>query len=200
MLKPKHFILTASVITMVAIMAMTPEKSSSGAPAGHTGAPGETTCATSSCHDDNAMNSGPAILSVDLGSATKYVPGRTYPIKIRITEPSVERFGFQLVALVNSDSANAGNFLLSDVIRTQTVKSLYQYLDREYVTYTYDGTDAVSTGVGEWTLNWKAPASDVGNITFFASAVSANDDETDKGDYVYTKAVTIKPSFKAIEQ
>ena len=199
MLKPKHAILSASIVTMVAIMAMTPEKSSSGAPAGHTGAPGEPTCATIGCHDDNSMNTGKASLSIDLGSATNYVPGHTYPIKVRITEPSVERFGFQLVALTNTDTANAGSFLLSDVIRTQTVKSMYQFQNREYVTYTYNGTDAVSTGLGEWTVNWKAPASSIGNITFFASAVSGNDDETDQGDHVYTQSLTIQPSYKAIE-
>ena len=66
---------------------------------------------------------------------------------------------------------------------------------RHYVTYTYDGTDAVSTGFGEWTINWKAPSADAGPVTFYASGVSANDDESDQGDQVLTKSVVF-PSLK----
>lgn len=179
------------------IMAKLPEKSSSGAPAGHTGAPGEGTCATIGCHDDNSVNSGQAQLSIDLGAITHYVPGKIYPIKIKISEPSVERFGFQLVALVNSDTSNAGSFQITDALRTQTTQSTYQFQSREYVTYTYDGTDAVSTGSGEWTVNWKAPLTNKGTVTFYASGVSANDDESDQGDHVYTISRTLSSTYKA---
>lgn len=181
------------------IMAKLPEKSSSGAPAGHTGAPGEGTCATIGCHDDNSVNSGKAQLSIDLGAITHYVPGQTYPINVKITEASIERFGFQIVALINSDTSNAGTFQITDALRTQSTKSTYQFQSREYVTYTYDGTDAVSTGLGEWTVNWKAPLTNKGTVTFYASAVAANDDENDQGDHVYTKSTSIQPYYKVTE-
>lgn len=192
MLKLKHVILSASIVTIVAIMAMAPEKSSSGAPASHTGAPGEMTCATGGCHDDNAVNAGNAILSIDMGT-TQYTPGQTYSIKVRITESSVDRFGFQLLALTNSDTSNVGTFKLADALRTQFTKNQYKLFSRQYVTYSYDGTDAVSPGVGEWTVNWTAPSVNKGPITFYASGVSADDDESDRGDHVYTKSLTIQP-------
>lgn len=178
------------------IMAKRPEKSSSGAPASHTGAPGEGNCSTVGCHDDNSVNSGAAILDIEMGNITHYVPGQTYSIKVRITEPSVERFGFQLVALNTSDQSNAGTFQLTDMVRTQTVKNQYQLQNREYVTYTYNGTDAVSTGLGEWTVNWQAPANSNDGVTFYASGVSANDDENDQGDHVYTKSISLLPVTK----
>ncbi len=128
-----------------------------------------------------------------MGTATKYTPGQTYTIKVRITEPSIERFGFQLVALLNNDSSNAGTFLLSDFKRTQKIKSQYAFKDREYVTYTYEGTDAVDSGMSEWIVTWKAPLTNQGSVTFYASGVSANDDESDKGDYVITKSTVINP-------
>ena len=193
MIKSKHVILLIFIVTTIAIMAMTPGRSSSGAPAGHTGAPGEASCATIGCHDDNSINSGNAILNIDMGTATKYTPGQTYTIKVRITEPSIERFGFQLVALLNNDSSNAGTFLLSDFKRTQKIKSQYAFKDREYVTYTYEGTDAVDSGMSEWIVTWKAPLTNQGSVTFYASGVSANDDESDKGDYVITKSTVINP-------
>jgi len=174
-------------------MAMVPERSSSGAPAGHTGAPGEGSCATMGCHDDNSTNSGNASLSIDMGSITNYVPGQTYPIKVRMTESAVERFGFQLAALVNGDTSNAGTFQITDAVRTQITQSQYQFQSREYVTYTYNGTDALSTGMSEWTVNWKAPSANKGPVTFYASGVSANDDASDKGDYVYTTNTVLQP-------
>lgn len=190
MLKSK-IIVFIFIVTAVTITAMAPERSSSGAPASHTGAPGEQTCATVGCHDDNSLNIGSASLAIDLGTLSSYVPNQTYTLKVKIKDASVERFGFQLVALTDKDTTNVGSFLLSDIYRTQLTRNRYQLKDREYVTYTFDGTDAVSTGIGEWEVNWVAPSSNVGAITFYAAAVSANDDGMDKGDYVYTATKTI---------
>lgn len=193
MIKPKHFVVTLCIATSVLIMAMMPEKSSSGGPPSHTGAPGEASCATGGCHDDNSVNAGSAVLNIDIGTITNYTPGQTYPIKVRITESSVTRFGFQILALANSNNSNIGTFQVTDSVRTQLTKNQYKLFDREYVTYSYNGTDPVSPGTGEWTMNWKAPSTDVGPVTFYASGVSANDDETDKGDHVYTTHKVIQP-------
>lgn len=182
---------TGFVIVLISITAMTPEKSSSGAPASHTGAPGEATCAISGCHDDNSINAGTATLTIDMGGITKYIPNQTYTVKVKISDPSKIRFGFQLLALANSDSSNIGTFTITDSYRTQLTQNQYALFGRRYVTYTYDGTDAVSAGLGEWTVNWTAPSANAGPITFYASAVSANDDSHDKGDYVYTTSTTI---------
>ncbi len=191
MLKSKKAIIVISIATSVALMAMVPEKSSSGAPASHTGAPGEQSCATVGCHDDNSINSGTASLTIDMGAVTKYTANQTYPVKIRITDPGVTRFGFQIVALANSDSTNIGAFQITDPLRTQMAQNQLQLLGRRYVTYTFNGTDAISTGTGEWTVNWTAPSANAGPVTFYAAAVSANDDMTDKGDHVYTETKTI---------
>lgn len=192
MLMKKNAVILSLIGITILIMAASPERASSGAPASHTGAPNEQTCATSGCHDDNSLNIGAAALSIEMGNATtQYIAGQTYPIKIKITDPNKIRFGFQLVALQNQDLSNAGIFEITDFQRTQTVPSAYGLLDRNYVTYTFNGTDATVNGVGEWIVNWKAPNTSTGLITFYAAAVSANDDMTDKGDYVYTSSLTV---------
>lgn len=175
------------------LIAATIKKSSAGAPASHTGAPNEKTCATSGCHDDNEVNNGTALLSVSLSeNVEKIIPGKTYPIKVRITDLNVSRFGFQIVALESKTSKNEGVFGIVDSVRTQTVKNAYGLKERNYVTYTFNGTDAVSSGVGEWIVNWTAPLSFKKSITFYVAGVSANDDMSDKGDKVYTTSLTIK--------
>ena len=169
-----------------------PGPSSSGAPASHTGAPGEATCGVKGCHDDKTINAGSAAVSIQVGnSLSKYTAGQTYQIKVKITDTNVERFGFQLLALFSQDATNAGTFQLTDKVRTQIIKNELALTNRSYVTYTFNGTDAVKTGIGEWTVNWIAPSTQVGPVTFYAGAVSANDDMTDQGDDVYTSNVTL---------
>ncbi len=175
------------------MVAFAPERSSAGAPASHTGAPGEQTCATSGCHDDNTVNSGSAVLTIDVGSGiTQYVAGQTYAIKVKISDANVNRFGFQLLALDNQTNSNVGTFQITDPARTQFMKNEHvaTLLNRNYVTYTFNGTDAIA-GSSEWTVNWTAPATNVGPITFYAGGVSANDDMSDKGDYSYTATKVI---------
>ncbi len=180
-------------VAIIIAFAATPGRSSSGAPPSHTGAPGEKTCATSGCHDDNPINKGTASLSIEIDKGIKkYVAGRTYPIKIKITDVDKQRFGFQILALNEKTKSNVGEFVIKDSIRTQTVKNAYELGDRNYVTYTFNGTDAVSKGVGEWIVNWTAPNDINEPVTFYVAAVSANDDMSDKGDKVYTRSLTLK--------
>lgn len=162
--------------------------SSSGSPASHTGGPGEQSCATAGCHDDNAINAGNAKLSIDFGGAESYKPGKTYKIKVRIADANINRFGFQLVALKGLNNENAGKFKITDVERTQLVYNRKELLDREYVTYSFHGTGATSDGVAEWTMDWKAPGLNSGAVRFYLSGLSANDNENDKGDFVYTNS------------
>lgn len=184
-------ILFGAVIMIV--FAATPGPSSSGAPASHTGAPGEQTCAARGCHDDGTVNSGTAVVDIAMANGEKtYIPGHTYPIKIKITDSNVARFGFQMVALQSKSLVDQGTFQIVDSVRTQLINNEHKLQDRKYVTYTFNGTDAVKTGVGEWVVNWKAPDNAIETITFYVGAVSANDDMSDKGDKVYTSNFTIK--------
>lgn len=193
MTKNKQLILMITLVSMAGITAMRPEKSSSGAPPSHTGAPGDATCATSGCHDDNALNSGTASITFETGEDGHYTPGRTYTAKVTINDPGYQRFGFQVVALSSDNGNSMGKMLVTDTYRTQITKNQYQLQGREYITYTYDGTDAVSPGKGEWTFNWQAPATLQGPVTFYLSTVTGDDDESDKGDFVFTRNFTLQP-------
>jgi hypothetical protein len=190
----KRIVIAFGALTIAAfLVSATIRRSSSGAPASHTGAPGEETCGKSGCHDDQVTNSGTAQLSLELGnSETTFVPGHTYPIKVKISDPKVTRFGFQVLALESRTLRDMGNFQITDSARTQFVGNQYKLKDRKYVTYTFDGTDAVNEGYGEWIINWTAPEDAKKAITFYLAAVSGNDDMSDKGDKVYTSSFTFK--------
>jgi hypothetical protein len=194
----KKIIYLAILMVPILIMAKMPEQLSFGAPVSSSGAPDEVTCATSGCHDDSKINSGNALLQVKIGDdITNYVPGKVYPITVKISEPGVKRFGFQIVAVKNSDHLNAGDMSITDVARTQVITNDIAIQDRKYVTYTYPGTEPSAPGEGEWTMNWTAPEKNVGPVTLYIASVSANNDNTDKGDHVYTTALTLNPDGAA---
>ena len=163
-----------------------------GAPAASTGAPNERHCASSGCHSDFPINSGRAELSISIENGiTQYEPNKTYAITVSVADPNVVRFGFQVVALKNSDHSNTGNISLSEPARTQIVSGFGNTMDRKYLTYTFDGTNAVSSGLGKWTFNWTAPAAGDGDVTLYAAGISANNDGTDSGDHSYTQKIIL---------
>ncbi len=194
-MKKQLLISSAFLIVAAMLLSATIRKSSSGAPASHTGAPGEKTCATAGCHDDTTPNIGSAKLSLELGNhESTFVPGQTYPVKVKITDPKINRFGFQILALETKSLKDMGSFQITDSARTQIVSNLYELKNRKYVTYTFDGTDAVYEGCGEWIVNWTAPSNVKKGVTFYLAAVSGNDDMSDKGDKVYTVKYSFKPA------
>lgn len=168
---------------------------SSGAPAGSTGGPDEIHCSNAGCHDDKSINSGKAtsLLEIDGLEEGKYIPGKTYKIKVNISEPQIMRFGFQVVIL-DSEGNNAGKLEITDATRTQIIQNYVKSKDREYVTYTYNGTSAKEIGKTDWEFNWTAPASFPGKVTVYMATVSANSDNTDKGDYSYKSSFDLLPA------
>jgi len=170
-----------------------PNLLSNGAPAASTGAPDEMHCSNTGCHSTFAPNTGIAELSAVIeGGVTQYELGKTYPITVSITNPGLVRFGFQVVALKNSDNANVGTIKVVDAQRTQIIPGYGTTIDRRYITYTYDGTNAVSTGLGKWSFEWTAPETNEGAVTFYIGAVAANNDGTDAGDNTYSKRITLE--------
>ena len=86
-MRKKIIVISSLALFACVLSSASIDKSSSGAPASHTGAPGENTCAASGCHDDNKLNKGTASLQIEVGAREKeIVPGQTYPIKIKISD------------------------------------------------------------------------------------------------------------------
>lgn len=168
-----------------------PNPLSNGAPAASTGAPDEKHCSNAGCHSTFAPNTGTAELSVSVGNGiTEYEPGKTYSVAISITDPGRVRFGFQAAAL-NAENKNAGSIKITDELRTQIIPGYGNISDRKYATYTYEGTNAVQTGLGKWEFKWTAPENNEGAVTFYFASVAANNDGTDDGDYTYSKKITL---------
>ncbi|MBD3218057.1 MAG: hypothetical protein GF310_07250 [candidate division Zixibacteria bacterium] len=159
---------------------------SSGPPDGKTGAPGEGLC--SDCHANSSGGDGSLSLS---GAPSEYAFDQTYTLTVTIEDPEQQRWGFELTA---SDPFNdaAGEFTITDGINTQLSDNSSPMKD--YVKQTLDGTFFGSVdGPVSWSFDWRAPSTDVGEITFYLAGNAANGDFTSVGDFVYSTAVSSPP-------
>jgi hypothetical protein len=196
--KLKHlYVLGPLFLFLCSFVVMDVYKSSGGHPSS-TGAPGEATCAdaTVGCHTNasvtkdstNVVNS----LTFSSGDST-YEPGKTYTVIVSAQKTGIERFGFEIVALTKSN-ANTGAWKITDGNRTHTLLGSGNLADRKYVTHSISGTPPVSAGLGQWSFDWTAPATNVGDITFYYATNCTNNNSTAAGDALFLSSFRIRPS------
>lgn len=167
-----------------------------GAHEGSTGAPNEKTCAQTSCHADATVNPGTLVNTLTFnGGDSVYTPGETYPIKIQIAKSGIKRFGFQVTVLKSSDNSYAGTLVVTDATRTQLQNGVSPNPTRKYITHKSAGAAAISTGLNEWTFNWKAPTSNIGAIKFYYATNATNMDNQNTGDQIFLSTFEIKPKI-----
>ena len=189
------------IVSYAVLIGDTPIITSFGAPPSSSGAPGEKTCMQSGCHDDGPVNYSKAQLTIQIaGNPSVIIPGNVYDITITIADSLFNRFGFQLVALDESKN-QCGTFIIEDSMNTQVMMNFNELKDREYLTYTNQGTFPKQQGYHSWKCKWKAPEKTGNTVAFYSAAISANADNTDKGDYTSFANVSlpISQAMKAQE-
>lgn len=165
---------------------------SGGPDPGRTGAPGELTCATGECHGTLRLTD-PARFRLVVPN--EYWPGQTYQIEIqhRSPDPTRLRWGFQLTALTGAQQ-RAGEWRVRDAL-TQVVEDRVPGSMRQYIQHTLTGTLAGQLDSARWIVDWTAPATDVGPITFYATGNQADNNNNSSGDQIYlTQAVSVRGS------
>lgn len=165
---------------------------SSGASQPKTGAPNETTC--TSCHSGSSLvTSGTQHGRINLkGNYTGggYIPDSTYTLTVSYAETGRSTFGFQMTALSNGKAA--GTFTSS--ARTGTFSATVSGATRYYVEHNSTGSASIAKDSTAWTFQWKAPSTNMGDITFYLALNSSNDNGGTSGDVIYNKTFKISPS------
>lgn len=175
--------LTLLAIPLVLILIIPPNAltNSKGAPAARTGGPGDQalSCSASGCHDEAQDNSGNG--SITVLTPTRFEPGETVEFTIRVAQSGAQRFGFQATVRRASTFGVTGTIQLAD--GTEFSDAL-----GDYITH----SDAKQgDGNAEWTFQWTAPDSDIGDIIIYASGVAGNANGNRFGDRVYTVNSTL---------
>ena len=142
-------------------------------PTGRTGAPGEQTCASASCHT-GTVNSGSGSVDISFSGGGVYEAGETYDVSVVVND-SGSKFGFEMVAL-DANGNGVGTFDVNGAsnVAVRTVGG------KEYIHH----RSAPSTNTFDF--KWIAPAEDAGTVTFYASGNAANGNGGRTGDAIYT--------------
>lgn len=148
---------------------------SSGSPGGRTGSPGDNNATCVECHTGTA-NAISGWITSDIPEEG-YTPGQTYQITATGTHSGVARFGFELTA-ENTSGDKVGAFTITDAARTKLVNA------NQAVTHTFNGITPTGN-TNSWSMNWTAPATDIGQVRFYAAFNAANGDGGTGGDVIY---------------
>jgi hypothetical protein len=160
-----------------------------GPPPGYTGGFGEPTCAL--CHFGSAVNEAGGTLSL-AGVPDTYHRGERYRITVSLARGDLQRGGFSLSARFAEGAAagrQAGTFRAPDE-RVKVVEGTPGGV--QYAGHARPGVQPAAPGRIEWTVEWTAPDSAAGPVVFHAAANSADGDESQFGDLVYTLEKVVK--------
>ena len=161
--------------------------------AGYTGSPSELTCID--CHSTyNTSNSGSGSGTIYVTSSMnnwQYTPGQTYTVNVIVKQTAKPLFGFGFEALTASNT-NAGTIQVTNSVKTRLATKTVSGVTRNNIVHQLNG--GLHTDSAVFTFNWVAPATNVGNVTFYFSGVAANNNGNENNDYVYNSSKLVTPA------
>ena len=143
-----------------------------------TGAPGEGTCRN--CHTSYPLNFGAGNVDI-LGIPDAIIPGETYQLQVKVSHPTLTRWGFEVTAKF-SNNTQAGSFDITN--NNHTLSGTQSGIT--YIKQRSAGTFSGQAESATWDMDWTAPDMITSDVTFYASGVSSNSASGNSGDYVYT--------------
>jgi hypothetical protein len=166
---------------------------SAGAPEYFAGSPGSGFASCTACHAEFDENSGEGSVAV-LDAPLLYVLDETYTLRVRVADPGQAGAGFQ-AAVEDTQGYPMGQLIIADALRTRSAGG---NPDVPFITHTRDGKDsaianwAANGQAAEWTIRWRAPGADAGEIAVYAAGNAVNNADGLGGDYVYTTAAPMR--------
>ena len=130
------------------------------------------------CH---AANAGATNNLTIAGNPTAYALGQTYSLSISATGGSV--YGFEIASVQATGGANAGTFVApagTEITNGTVLGNSIAFLKHNTL-----------SSSGTWTINWTAPATNVGNVTFYLATLSGNNNNSSSGDKTQTRTLTL---------
>ena len=167
---------------------------SAGPPVKRTGAAVDGGINCTACHSTYGPANSDARGSVVI-SAANYVPGVKQIVTVSVEHPEALRWGFQLIARTTANQTKqAGTFTSDAVVRircetgNEPCNGGIEFAEH---------SNAPRTAAGEgftFNVTWTPPATDVGNVIFYAAGNAANGDGGLTGDRIYTTLKTVSPN------
>src|SRR5215471_20088731 len=181
---------------------------STGPPVKRTGAAVDGGLNCTACHRTFAPANSDARGSVAITSAS-YTLSVKQIIKVTVTHPEAARWGFQLTArLVSDETKPAGTFTGDDIVKVLCDDGTAAPCASASQTQFAEHSNAPRTATGAgftFNVTWTPPATDVGDVIFYAAGNAADGNGAPTNDRIYTTALRIsgpcslmqKPSIAA---
>lgn len=159
-----------------------------GPPARVTGGFDEDSCVA--CHAGQPVNDAEGRLALT-GFPERFKPGETYEIELVLSRPRLQAAGFQLAVRRADDRSQAGQIRVP-----ADDESRIGLLDERGVQFAHQRLPE-SAPAGDarvvWKMSWTAPDARE-RVVLHAAAVSANGDDSELGDHVYTLEAATEPA------
>ena len=154
---------------------------STGSIGGKTGSPMDGASCTA-CHYAGLGNDASITTNIP---ASGYVPNETYTITTNILQAGIDNYGFEITSEeANFGSAKTGTFFVTNSNETKLVNN------NTAITHKLAGTTAINN-MKSWSMDWEAPNTGTGNITFYAAFIAANADGTSGGDTYHSTTLSV---------
>jgi hypothetical protein len=108
-----------------------------------------------------------------------------------LNNPGKPLFGLGFEAL-NSTNGNAGTIQVTNANKTQIKNKSVSGVVRNNLVHQLNG--GLTNDSAVFSFNWVAPATNVGNVTFYFSGVAANNNGDENSDYVYNSSKLVTPA------
>ena len=170
----------AGAVLLGTVRPTLPAAYAGGAPPGFSGGFKETSC--DACHFENEINAKPGELTIT-GVPERFAAGERYALTITLSRPGMRIGGFQLTARMAEGGAQAGT--LAPAEGEEKRLAIEARGNIQYANQRQPGTAPVAPDTARWTLLWTAPNT-AAPVAFHVAANAADNDESVRGDYVYT--------------
>jgi uncharacterized protein (TIGR03437 family) len=180
---------------LIAVLPVVGSARTPGPPIMRTGAPVDGGLNCTACHRTFAANSGAGRLMIQTPG---YTPGVKQTVTVTIQDTNGQKWGFQLTARLKSDETKqAGTFAVNDFVQVLCAPDGRQGPCSgalEFAEHNTAGTRPGTPSPGVFTMDWTPPATDMGEIVFYAAGNAANNSSTNAGDYIYTTSAVVRPA------
>ncbi len=170
----------------------------SGPPSGYTTAPGDhPAVACTNCHKGFALNSQGGSVTVAFPNGLTYTPGQAQTLTVTVTDPVAVAYGFQMTARAESSPATqqAGSFVAGTnqkVICAGNAPLPAGGCPNSGIQWV-EHSQPLETSI--FTVQWTAPASNIGNVHFYIAANAAINGPPSDGHIYAADYVLVAPAI-----
>ena len=151
-----------------------------GSPGGKTGSPNDGAASCTGCHYAGTGTGATITTNIPTNG---YIPNQVYTITADIIHSGINKFGFEITSEKNSGNTKTGSFLITNSAEMKFTNN------NTAITHKSGGTSGSNSR--SWSMDWEAPNTGNGDVTFYGSFIAANGNGNNMGDTYHSTNLTV---------